>query len=700
MKILATIPLLLASFAAIAQQPGSLDPLFGNAGKIITTIDGGQSKATAVALQNDGKIVIAASFNSPLTANDFVCLRYNNDGSIDETFGSNGMVLTDLQLGSDDIPTSIAIQPDGMIVIGGYSDNGSNKEAAIVRYDSNGAIDSSFGTNGISLIDFDNGLNDEIHSLKIHALTGNIIVGGNAIESSSIAKPVIARVLTDGSLDISFEGNGIRLLDIGNLDYQYFFSVEDLVVQPNGRISAVGWRDFPGLSWDSDYWACRVNSDGSMDDTFSGDGVAVYNGGFNGHDRGFAMTLESDNSIRMAGGGYVSTLQYEMSAFGIDANGSSNSWDIVADFGSSLADIAYAMSKDSNGNYILAGSSGSTSNKTFAIVRASSSGSLDSNFGTGGKVSTTFGTNALNECLHMTLQSDDKIIAVGYAGNDIAIARYLGEGQPELNGFDLNAPANGAMNQNFASMSLNWDDAYLATTYEIELDFDDNFSNPELLTSLTSNKSLSGLIPNTTYFWRVRATDGTNWGDFTSPWSFTTNSLNNFSLSLPANNASGVLYSSLTLDWTNATGATYYEIEVAQNDIFTVDLQTFTETTSTSTLQNLDPETTYFWRVRAGYNAELGDWSTIWNFTTEQSQNINEISNLSLLLFPNPSADIVNLHNLPVGCQSIAILNVTGKIVKTITCAGNSAIVDVSYLENGIYSIVAGHLSASFMKID
>jgi hypothetical protein len=110
-------------------------------------------------------------------------------------------------------------------------------------------------------------------------------VGGASIISSSVSKPFVARYLSNGNIDTTFNNNGIRLLWITNLDYQYLFSVEDLAVQSNGKISVVGWRDFPGLSWDSDYWACRINSDGAMDVTFSSDGVNVFNGNYNGHDR-------------------------------------------------------------------------------------------------------------------------------------------------------------------------------------------------------------------------------------------------------------------------------------------------------------------------------------------------------------------------------------------------------------------------------
>lgn len=505
----------------LAQASGSLDPSFGNNGKVITSITAGQDRAYGIVVQSDGKIIAAGHSTSTITGKDFAVVRYNADGTLDNTFGSNGVVTTDLQLGSDDVAYSLTLQADGKIVLAGYSDNGSNKDAALVRYNTNGIIDSTFGNNGIVITDFENSQQDEIKVVKIHPL-GNIIVGGTTVISSSVSKPVIARYLSNGILDNSFNDNGIRLLWITNLDYQYLFSVEDLVVQTNGKISAVGWRDFPSMQWDSDYWACRINSDGTMDNTFSSDGVNVYNGSFNGHDKAFAMLLKPNNNILMAGGGYQSTLKYDFTMFELNSNGSIGSWSATADWGSTLDDIAYGLAEDNNGRFVLAGSSGTSTNKTFALARVNTNASLDNNFGTSGKITTTFGSNPLNECFDIAIQSDNKIVAVGYTGGDFVIARYLGDAIPELDNFQLITPANQSVNQNFANLTFNWSDAFGATSYEIDIDTSQTFNSTQTFTSSTSNYNAINLLPNTKYYWKVKASDGTNWGAYSNVWNFTT----------------------------------------------------------------------------------------------------------------------------------------------------------------------------------
>lgn len=522
MKNFFTILSLLTSLTIFAQPAGTLDATFGNNGKVISNITNGQDKAYGVAIQSDGKIVVAGYSTSSVTGKDFAVVRYNSNGTLDGSFGTSGMLTTDIQLGSDDVAYSIAIQLDGKIVLAGFSDNGTNKNAALVRYKTDGIIDSTFGNNGVVITDFENLQQDEIKVIKIHSLTGNIIVGGSTIISSTVSKPVIARYLSNGTLDNTFNSNGIRLLWITNLDYQYLFSVEDFVVQSNGKISAVGWRDFPSLQWDADYWACRVNSDGSMDNTFSGDGVNVYNGSFNGHDRAYSMLLKSNNNILMAGSGHLSTLKYDFTMNEIGSDGSIGSWSTMADWGSLLDDIAYGLAEDNNGHFILAGSSGNATNKSFAIARVNENSSIDNSFGTSGKITTTFESNLLNECFDVAVQSDNKIIAVGYSGGDFAIARYLGDGITDLNSFQLITPANQSLNQNYASLAFDWSDAFGATSYDIELDTSQTFNTLQIHTISTSNYNAINLLSNTQYFWRVKSSDGTNWGTYSNVWSFRT----------------------------------------------------------------------------------------------------------------------------------------------------------------------------------
>ena len=138
MKKIITILLLFLTIGLYAQPAGNLDPSFGNSGKILTSITSGQDKAYGVQIQTDGKIVVAGYSTSTITGKDFTLIRYNANGTPDSTFGNTGIVTKDLQMGSDDVAFCIALQTDGKIVLGGYSDNGSNKNAALVRYKVNG----------------------------------------------------------------------------------------------------------------------------------------------------------------------------------------------------------------------------------------------------------------------------------------------------------------------------------------------------------------------------------------------------------------------------------------------------------------------------------------------------------------------------------------------------------------------------------
>ena len=430
MKKTILLGLLCSSLTAFTQSAGSLDASFGTGGKVVTSINAGTDKAYSVALQTDQKIVVAGVTDNPATGKDFVCVRYNTDGSLDNSFGTNGIVTTDLQLGSDDVAYSLAIQPDGKIVLGGYSDDGSLKKAALIRYNPNGTVDTNFGTNGRVLTAFEGTQANEIKVVKIHALTGNIVVGGSTIISNTKAKPVVARYTNTGALDLTFNTTGIRLLWITNLDYQYLMTVEDLAIQPNGKITAVGWRDFPSSIYENDGWACRINANGTMDTTFSTDGVNTYNGSFNGNDRLFAMHLKSDNSFVVAGSTDISEQSYAFILYDVTAAGTVSSMfsQIAIPFNINPLDnsFAYSMKEDMTGKYVMVGSNGISTNKTFALARVNPDYNIDETFDGDGQLTTSFNNNLISEAFDAVIQPDNKIVAVGYTGNDFALARYLG----------------------------------------------------------------------------------------------------------------------------------------------------------------------------------------------------------------------------------------------------------------------------------
>ncbi|WP_347069851.1 T9SS type A sorting domain-containing protein [Flavobacterium sp. WV_118_3] len=437
MNKLLQLGFLLTGFCAFSQN-GGLDPTFGTGGKVITSINSGADKAHGVALQQDGKIVVAGYTYSSVFGEDFACVRYNADGSLDTTFGTNGKVSFDLQGGSDDRAYSMDLQMDGKIVIAGYSDNGSDRAGAVIRLNTNGTLDTTFGTGGKAFTNFTiyntAARADEFRVVKVHHVTGSIVVGGTSVLNTNESRGIFARYTASGILDTTFGNNG-RLIDLPFPESNsngFTFCIEDLALKSNGKITAVGWSDVPGngsMQYSRQY-VCRLNSNGTLDTTFSSDGFAS-NSFTTSDNKTNAMLLKPDDSFLFSGSSRWSSTDYKYYYGTVTASGTVALQGSI-DFSPGTIDMCYDMGMDSNAKIILAGSAidatTTTATSKFALTRLNTDYSIDTTFGTSGKVTTDFGTNTYSESLAMAIQSDDKIILVGYTGNDFAVARYIGNG--------------------------------------------------------------------------------------------------------------------------------------------------------------------------------------------------------------------------------------------------------------------------------
>lgn len=684
MKTLFTSILSILTYSLFAQNAGSLDPSFGTAGKVQLDLGGIDSKAYAASLQSDGAIVVSGYSTSAVYGKDFTVIRLDPDGNLDASFGDNGVASFDLQTGSDDIVYSSVIQPDGKIVLAGVSDDGIEKKAALVRLNDDGSLDENFGVGGFVLSDWMTGQQDIIRVIKYHAATGNLVVGGTSEVSSTSAQPIVARYLSTGELDDTFNTTGIKSMAIIAGDELRTFVVEDLEVKSNGKISVAGWKRYITGVISYEWWAGRLLSNGDMDNTFSTDGVVNFDE--SGSNMAYAFELKPNDDMILFGTKSFNGLN-TMRLLGITSigniPGSSTSFNIGAD-----QDIAYTSATDSNGNYVFAGSSGTPTNNSFALVRANSSGVADATFGTSGFVLTNFTSGSANECHEIVIQTDNKIIAVGFGGDQFAIARYLGEDQAELNSFSLVSPANGAMSQNFATMTFDWTDAFAAEGYELEIDVDANFTAiPSTYTSVSSTKTITNLLPGTTYYWRVRANANSEVGEWIGVRNFTTSGLNAFNLATPANNTTNVLVATVILDWTTLTGASSYEVQIDTDNAFVSPTQ-FNPNVSSQTIGNLEFSTTYYWRVRATNGTLFGDWTTTWNFTTQPNPiSVGEILDPPTLeVYPQPATDFVQiLVDSRLLNSSFTIMDEMGRAVDSGKFISFNSTIAVDKLPAGVY---------------
>jgi uncharacterized delta-60 repeat protein len=210
---------------------GVLDTAFNGTGKVTTPIGSGDDQAYSLKVQSDGKIVVAGRSHNGSNY-DFALARYTTNGVLDTTFNGTGKVTTGVG-NTDDIAQSVALQSDGKIVVAGGVYNGSNWDIGLVRYTTNGILDTTFNTAGKVVTTIGNS-DDFGYSVAVQT-DGKIVVAGDSYNGNNFDFAV-ARYNSDGSLDTSFGGAGTLSIPIGSSD-DHSYSV---ALQSDGKIVVSG----------------------------------------------------------------------------------------------------------------------------------------------------------------------------------------------------------------------------------------------------------------------------------------------------------------------------------------------------------------------------------------------------------------------------------------------------------------------------
>ncbi|MFW9605078.1 MAG: hypothetical protein ACMV0I_00685, partial [Pseudomonas sp.] len=249
---------------------GGLDTTFGTNGVVLTEYMGADS-GRSVLLQSDGKIIVAGD-----SYGDLLIARYNTDGSIDTTFGSAG--LTQTHIYSDyDFATNAVLQTDGKILVSAET----NGNLALVRYNTNGSLDTTFGNAGIVVPDL--GGNEKVYGLVLQP-DGKIVLSGKYNNDV-----VLVRYNTDGTLDSGFGDAGFISHDLGGnrVDESYALALQD-----DGKLVSVGYS---GL----DMAIIRYNTNGTLDETFGNDGYVITR--FDANEVLTSVLIQEDGRIVVAG---------------------------------------------------------------------------------------------------------------------------------------------------------------------------------------------------------------------------------------------------------------------------------------------------------------------------------------------------------------------------------------------------------------
>ena len=353
---------------------GSLDTTFHQDGRLTTNL-GGVDYAYDVAVQSNGKIIASGrSCATGVTACDVAIVRYNSGGGLDTTFSGDGKVLTDFGGDTNGSTGGLVIQSDGKIVVSGYMWNGTDYDFAVYRYNANGSLDTTFSGDGMVNIGFGAGRQDQATDLAVQNSDGKIVVGGFTGDASGNNNDfALMRLNSNGSLDTTFSGDGRQTTHFGGDEYAYGLSGH-----PNGRIVLVGRK----IGASGNYFAIsRYNTNGSLDTTFNGTGMgrkvfSIGPGAGTWQSWAGDVTVQPDNKIVVLG--------------------------LTSDF-ASINDIA--------------------------LVRLNPGGGFDTTFSGDGKVFIDFGGDDYGYSV-VRQPSDGKYVLVGNTNNgiggiDFALARLL-----------------------------------------------------------------------------------------------------------------------------------------------------------------------------------------------------------------------------------------------------------------------------------
>ena len=304
---------------------GSLDNSFDGDGYAqinISQLEFGVSESSSavdVVIQSDGRIVIAANAtNAADGQNRAAVLRLNSNGSLDNTFGSNGIAAFPLEAPGFTNAQSVLLQSDGnLVVVGNASRNintNFNQDVLVFRVlSSNGGLDPNFNSGNLLTLaptTLERGTADNVDSAIRAALQadGRVVIVGNAADTNFTASDVLAlRLNADGTLDNSFGGNGVVLTNVnGGED-----AARAVAIQANGRIVVAGFADRSASDAANDSLILRYNADGSLDTTWSGDGILTVTNGVSGAEEAYDVALQSTGRVLVAASNGAATFNQE-----------------------------------------------------------------------------------------------------------------------------------------------------------------------------------------------------------------------------------------------------------------------------------------------------------------------------------------------------------------------------------------------------
>jgi len=403
------------------QVSGSLDSSFGTGGKTNSTHFVWQS-INQIATQADGKIIAVGQCATGSNNRNFYVVRYNSNGSIDTTFASSGFLNFDVNGGSYyDEAQTVKLQADGKILVGGVVGTVLDRYyLGVIRLNQNGTIDTTFGNQGKSLFTMTGFTTSSVLNFRLSDIAlqsdGKIVVAGLYNYKYSVA-----RLNTDGSLDLDFSNDGKVTIDFGSSSE----TAEKIKILSDSRILIGGSSNPSVAAW------CMLQPDGSLDTSFGTGGKRTFT-----PDSSFefgTFFFLPDNSILVGGSISINGNNRDAALYKLSINGTRDTTfgtngRIVVDVDNSSSDSNIAkLDIDRTGKIYAVGTTQTGGSSYFYLLNFNNNGTLNPDFSFDGKVLVNFG-GISSYGQTVLIQPNGRVLVAGYTGglkDSSSIARFV-----------------------------------------------------------------------------------------------------------------------------------------------------------------------------------------------------------------------------------------------------------------------------------
>lgn len=408
-------------------QAGTLDPTFGNGGTVTTSFENGSAGVGALEQANGDIVAVAQVDFVDGVGTGIGLVRYTSAGELDTTFGTNGITLTTFPSIAFD-PFGFAVQPNGDFLIGGVATNKSGLHGfGLTRYTPNGILDTTFGTNG--LVATKVGTRSDAPSALLLQPNGQVVMGGFEVPATQGGPGMMSlvRFNANGSLDAIFGKSGISLASVT------FVGPETLALLSNGDYLAVG----ENTSFNTGLVAEFSSKGVLLPDVTPAKVVAALTSS----QSAVPNVLFQSPTIFQPNGDYVVAMTgcsfntHCVGNFGtrLGARRFLETGETDTTFNSNLesfdlkqtTSVAEAVALQANGQIVIGGLINQDAPIFGGLIRLDSSGELDTTFGTVDSFGVCCSVTSEQTFTSLLIQTDGNIVAIGELDGDLALARYL-----------------------------------------------------------------------------------------------------------------------------------------------------------------------------------------------------------------------------------------------------------------------------------